>query len=78
MHQDFVDNSFDKFCDKETLKCCFTFEFDMPIVPLNIKESGAKRSFDPRIKLILSKDTKQLMVLVNINTYHIYTRKEPD
>lgn len=76
MHQDFVDESTcEALVDKELVCELFNFEFDLSIKP---KEDGKEeREMDGRLQLVLSQDTKKLMVIIESNTFCIYNRDDP-
>ncbi len=76
MHQDYVDESTcDALVDKELVSELFNFEFDLSIKP---KEDGKEeREMDGRLQLVLSQDTKKLMVIIESNTFCIYNRDDP-
>ena len=74
MHQDFVDeNTCEANVDEEQVCELFNFEFDLSIKP----QDDGEREMDGRIQLILSQDTKKLMVIIENNTFSIYNRTEP-
>ena len=76
MHQDFVDeNTCETYVDEEQVCELFNFEFDLSTNPIGI--GFGRREMDGRIQLVLSQDTKKLMVIIENNTFSIYNRTEP-
>lgn len=69
MHQDFVnENTCDALVGKEQVCELFSFEFDLYI---------KGESVDNSHRLVLSQDTKKLMVVIDDNVFCIYTREDP-
>ena len=71
MHQDFVDKNECKVYVNEEQVCeLFNFNFD---ISMKMMDDG-KLEMDGRIQLVLSQDTKKLMVIFENNLFTIYNR----
>ena len=79
MHQDFVDdNTCASYVEKEHFCELFSFQFDLLIKPEKAWFGAEKKGeMDDSHRLVLSQDTKKLMLIINDDEFSIYTRKEP-
>ena len=81
MHQDVQDEDKNESSQlveqgEETVRELFNFKFNLLFKPPKVTEDKNEQEFqtDGRLKLVLSQDTKKLMVIIDNDTFCIYNR----